>query len=765
MRGDDRVEDAAVNPPQPDRRSGRPRRRFDDRDASFLAEASRLLADSLDYETTLGTVAMLALPHLGAWCIVDVVEEDGEIRRVAIVHPDPDKQLLARELQDGWPPDRSDPLGVPVVARTRSSEVVSIVDDTTLRALARSDRNLEILRQLGIGSVLVVPLLARGDVLGAITFVGPVHGYQYGEDDLSLAEDLAARAAIAIDNARLYRLAERAREAAERASAAKSQFLGVMSHELRTPINAILGYTQLLDMGVQGALTDEQRSLLERVEASSRHLLDLVTRVLDLSKAEAGQLEVQNEVHLLDDVLGAALKEVRPLVDRRTIQRRCDEGEPLRFVGDAIRARQILVNLLSNAIRFTDEKGTITVRCERADAHLGSRTLTGAGPWVRISIEDDGIGIPDEKLEAVFEPFVQGDGAPLVRRTDGSGLGLAVSRYLARLMGGELTVVSVPGEGSRFSVWLPAPRTPAQPRGERRLFRRDARGLSLLSDHLLRRLKPIMDSYVARLRNDPGIPRAGEASDIALRDHVPHFLSGMASLLSHSQSAGPDITAVLQGGNAIQRLTLELHGAERHALGWTTDALCRDLAILRDVIENGLRADIPADADFGQLSGVLTRLFEQAERISLQGWHYARSDGPATGTTHTDAAATDAAATGTTHTDAAATGSSATGAAATGTPHTDTVAAGRSATDRPGTDSSAPDSSTPDSLAPDSPGTTSPAPDSPAPDSPGADSSTPDALAPDSPGADPPAARSSTTASPTGSGRPRAPADGTGRGR
>jgi signal transduction histidine kinase len=624
----ERTDAAADDAPQADRRIGRPRRRFGERDASFLAEASRHLAGSLDYETTLGTVAMLALPHLGAWCIVDVVEEDGEIRRLAVVHPDPDKESLARELRDGWPPSRNDPLGVPAVARTRRSEVISRVDDEVLRSVARSDRNLQILRQLGIGSVMVVPLVARGDVLGAISFVGPVDGYHYSEENLALAEDLAARAAIAIDNSRLYRMAQRARETAERASEAKSQFLGVMSHELRTPINAILGYTQLLDMGVRGSLADGQRELLQRVEASSRHLLDLVTRVLDLSKAEAGELRVENQVHLVDEVLGAALKKVRPIVESRTIERRCEDGEPLRFLGDAIRARQIIVNLLTNAIRFTDEDGTIIIRCDHEDGLVGPKSLHGAGPWVRISIEDDGIGIPDEKLEAVFEPFVQGDGAPLIRKTDGSGLGLAVSRYLARLMGGELTVVSVPGEGSRFSVWLPAPRLPVTTRRERRLFRRDARGLGLLSDHLLRRLKPIMDTYVARLRNDSAISGAGEASDIALRDHVPHFLSGIASLLSHSQSSGPEISAVLQGGNAIQRLTLELHGAERHALGWTTDALRRDLAILRDVIENDLRAEVPSDGDFRQLSGVLARLFEQAERISLQGWHYARSDSP-----------------------------------------------------------------------------------------------------------------------------------------
>jgi signal transduction histidine kinase len=606
----------------------RPADRFDPLDASFLAEASRSLADSLDYETTLSTVAMLALPHLGAWCIVDVVEEDGQIRRLAVVHPDPEQQALAGELRAGWPPSRDDPLGVPAVARTRRSEVISCVDDALLRTVARGERNFEILQALGIGSVMVVPLLARGDVLGAISFIGPGDGPQYGEQDLALAEDLAARAAIAIDNARLYRAAERAREEAERSSEAQSQFLGVMSHELRTPINAILGYTQLLDMGVRGPLSEEQRELLQRVEASSRHLLELVTRVLDLSKAEAGELRIQTQVNQVAEVVGAALKEVRPAVQGRTIDRRCDAAANLQYLGDRIRARQILVNLLSNAIRFTQEGGTITVRCEAVEGPAGPGLLQGAGPWVRICVEDDGVGIPEDMLDAVFEPFVQADGAPLIRETDGSGLGLAVSRYLARLMGGELTVVSASGEGSRFFLWLPSPRTRLPRRRERRLFRRDVSGLSVLSDHLLRRLKPIMDRYVARLRADGGVPGARDASDLALRDHVPHFLSGIASLLSHAQNSGPEISAVLQGGNAIQRLTLELHGAERFAMGWTCDALRRDLCILRDVIETDLLEARGPEADLPQLRDVLQRLFEQAERLSLQGWHYARSDSP-----------------------------------------------------------------------------------------------------------------------------------------
>jgi signal transduction histidine kinase len=612
-----------------ERRSGVPRRRYDTSYASFLAEASRLLADSLDYETTLGTVAMLALPHLGSWCIVDVVEEDGDLRRVAIAHPEPAKQVLARKLRDGWPPSREDPLGVPAVARTRRSEVISRVDEALLKRVARSPENLQLLKELGIGSMMILPLVARGDVLGAMTFVGPEDGPRYSEGDLTLAEDLATRAAIAIDNARLYRQAERAREAAERASQAKSQFLGIMSHELRTPINAILGYTQLLDMGVRGGLTDDQRGLLQRVDHASRHLLDMVTRLLDMSKAEAGELTVQSHVNAVDDVVSAALKAIRPIAKTRRVENRCDDRKRVRFLGDGIRARQILVNLLTNAVRFTGEDGVITVTCERVDGPVGPELLRTAGPWVRIVVEDNGVGIPDEKLEAVFEPFVQGDTSPLIRETDGPGIGLAVSRNLARLMGGELTAVSVPGKGSRFSLWLPAPRSLAGTRRDRRLFRRDTGGLPLLSDHLLQRLKPIMDTYVARLREDGAVPRAREASDIALRDHVPHFLSGIASLLSHADSSGPEISAVLQGGNAIQRLTLELHGAERHSLGWSTEALRRDLAILRTVIEEDLRDQGAPEELLDEVTAVLEPLFEQAIRISLQGWHYAQSDSPA----------------------------------------------------------------------------------------------------------------------------------------
>ena len=602
------------------------------REATFLAEASRLLANSLDYETTLSTVAGLALPELGAWCIVDVAEESGDIRRLAIVHPDPDRQQLARELKDGWPPSRKDRLGVPVVARTLEAEIILHVDDELLEDVARNERNLEILKQLGIGSLMSVPLAARGDCLGAITFVGQRGDRAFQDDDLALATDLANRAAIAIDNARLYRESRRSREAAEMASRAKSQFLGVMSHELRTPINAILGYSQLLDMGVKGPLDDEQRRLLSRIEASGRHLLELVTRVLDVSRAEAGELTVDNHPTLVHDVIESTLQIVSPQTpDNVTVSTACDGQGELRFLGDGIRVRQILVHLVSNAFRFNEkEGGTVTIRCSRVEDLPRTGAPLGAGPWVRIDVADDGIGIPEDRLQAIFEPFVQADQAPFTRHNDGSGLGLAIGRYLARLMGGDLTVTSQLGDGSTFSLWLAAPRNVAEGKRDRRAFDRDIEGLPVLADHLLRRLKPIVDAYVARLRRDGAVPRATEASDIELRDHIPHFMAGLSDLLRHAGAVGDDVSHVLRASNAIQRTTLELHGAQRHHLGWSPDALRRDLDLLRRVIRHDVQVTAPAGLDGDPPLEVLDRLFEQALHISLQGWKHAESSGRVT---------------------------------------------------------------------------------------------------------------------------------------
>src|SRR5690606_8477131 len=280
-----------------------------ERDASFLLDATRLLAQSLDVETTLASVARLSLPYFGSWCVVDVCEGD-QMRRVAIIHPDPQAQPLADELLTRWPPERDDPLGVPSVVRTRKSQVVFPVTDEMLIKSARSPENLAILRALEIGSFMTVPLLARDQVLGAITYVSPNHGDSFSKRDLDLAEDLATRCAIAIDNSRLLHTAEAARAEAEEANRVKMQFLSTMSHELRTPLNAIAGYAELLETGVRGPLTAVQLADVRRIQANQRHLLGLVESVLSYAKIDAGRIQFG-----LEDVpLASVLTEVDGII-------------------------------------------------------------------------------------------------------------------------------------------------------------------------------------------------------------------------------------------------------------------------------------------------------------------------------------------------------------------------------------------------------------------------------------------------------------------
>jgi signal transduction histidine kinase len=242
---------------------------------------------------------------------------------------------------------------------------------------------------------------------------------------------------------------------AETASQAKSQFLANMSHEFRTPMNAIIGYGDLLEAGVAGPLTDAQLKHLRRIRSSSRHLLGLVEDVLDLARIEASRISIdQMRVPVHVPVAAACeLVELQVAEGELTLDNLC-EASGLRFLGDVDRARQILANLLSNAIKFTAPGGRITVRCARAN-RAGADDDTTHGPCIRIEVEDTGIGISNDEIEHVFEPFVQVEGGS-TRTRGGAGLGLTISRRLARLMNGDLSVTSEPGRGSTFTLWLPA---------------------------------------------------------------------------------------------------------------------------------------------------------------------------------------------------------------------------------------------------------------------------------------------------------------------
>ncbi len=424
---------------------------------AFLAEVSRRLADSLDYETTLTTIAEMSLPYLGAWCIVDVCTPDGGIRRLAVIHPDPAKERAARTLHQRYPPHADDLIGASRVIRTRRPELVAGVSDRALEAAARDPEHLALMRALGVGAYVIAPMVARGQVLGAITFVTTESGRRFGDLDVVMAEDLARRAAMAVDNARLHAdalearrvseaalaEAEAARSAADVANRAKSEFLAVMSHELRTPLNAIAGYAELLELEVHGPVTAEQRSDLARIQRSQRHLMGLINGVLNYSRLDAGAVEFELRDVPLAEALATCEALIAPQAAARRLKLVVDECDPARRVrADPDKLQQILLNLLTNAVKFTEPGGRVTLGC------------TPAVDSVAITVADTGHGIAAEQLHRVFEPFVQVD-SRFTRTEQGVGLGLAISHDLARGMAGDLTVTSVVGEGSTFTLTLP----------------------------------------------------------------------------------------------------------------------------------------------------------------------------------------------------------------------------------------------------------------------------------------------------------------------
>lgn len=418
----------------PDPRSG----------SSFLAEASRLLADSLDYETTIATVAGLSLPSFGAWCIVDLIT-NGDMRRAAVLHTDAEMQVLARKLESGWPPERDDPLGIPRAVRTCETEVIADVPDEMLIAVSRSEENLEILRALGMGSLLVVPLRARGEVLGAITYVSPRGSRVHDNRDVSLAEDLAARCGIALDNARLHSEALTARLLAEEASKAKGQFLAVMSHELRTPLTGVVAYAELLETEALGPVLPRQREACARIKANSWHLVSLIDEILLFSRAEAGKLEVNREDADLVEIARDVVRSLEPAAEHRRVALRfeCETRHPP-VRTDPGKVRQILMNLIGNATKYTPQgEITITVDCDPSTSED-----------FKIHVRDTGPGIARQEHERIFEPFTQAD-ASYTRGVGGAGLGLSIARKLARLLGGDVILQSTPGEGSVFTLHLP----------------------------------------------------------------------------------------------------------------------------------------------------------------------------------------------------------------------------------------------------------------------------------------------------------------------
>ena len=321
--------------------------------------ASRDLARSLDQDATREVIQRSTLPREGTWCIVDVVESSGAIHRLAVIHPDPAKQKRVKALADQWFPKPEDPEDILNLVSRAGGKPIAITSDSeaALISAVHGAENLAVLRRFGFGALLVVPLIARDTVLGTITFVTPEGGAPFSADEIALASDLADRCAMALENARLYREADALRASADEANRAKSEFLGKMSHELRTPLNAIGGYVELLELAKE-SLSAEQRSNLSRIKHNQAHLVTLISQLLSFVRTESGRMEYR----FAEIPVQAALNDVGEMLDGlirdRGLRLDLRPGDASVAVwADADRIRQILMNLVMNAVKYTKAGG------------------------------------------------------------------------------------------------------------------------------------------------------------------------------------------------------------------------------------------------------------------------------------------------------------------------------------------------------------------------------------------------------------------------
>ena len=424
-------------------------------------EVLDLVRTSQDYESALAAVARLSLPDFGAWSIVDVIEQPNTMRRLAIIHPDPEKQHLARELPGGWPPETEDPIGAPVVMRTREPHVVHEVSDEMLVQFARNEENLRALRELGIGSYVVVPLIVGEDVLGAVTFVSDRAGQRYSESDLAEAEEMAALIALVIHNASLHRDTRKSRDRAQRVAEeatrqqrdlehvmeVQSRLVRGFSHDLKNPLGAALGHADLLAGGFKGELTPEQQASTERISSNIQSSLDLIDDLVAYASRKLEKLDIRPGPTDVPAIGRELAEEYRAQVEGAGLEFRVEIPDDLPLIwSDRIRIRQVLGNLLSNAVKYTAE-GHVRLSADVCDT---SPTPEG-GEALAIRVSDTGHGIPEEKQSLLFKEFARLEPS----ETAGVGLGLAISRSIAHALGGEVTVQSAKDEGSTFTLWLP----------------------------------------------------------------------------------------------------------------------------------------------------------------------------------------------------------------------------------------------------------------------------------------------------------------------
>lgn len=404
----------------------------------FMSDASSLLSGSLDYRTTLKSLAALIVPKMADWCAVHLQEPgDPEPKQLVLAHADPERLKWAEEINRKYPPDPKASTGAFAVMRSGKPELMPSISEELLTLAAKDEQHLQLLREVGFSSAMTVPMTARGRTFGAITFIAAESRKSYTEQDLATAQELAGRAAIAVDNALLY-------EEAQRAVKVRDDFLTIASHELKTPLTPIQLHLQSLTRQVRqeppGQLAPKRlEAKLDTMARQVRRLETLIYGLLDISRLTGKRLDLELEEVDLSAVIADVVGRFR--AEAEQAKTTLDVQVPPSLVGewDRLRVDQIVTNLMSNALKFGAGKPVAV-------------TAATVGDNVRLQVRDGGIGIAPDDQARIFQRFER---AVPTRHFGGFGLGLWIVRQIVEALGGTISVESAPGRGATFTVDLP----------------------------------------------------------------------------------------------------------------------------------------------------------------------------------------------------------------------------------------------------------------------------------------------------------------------
>ncbi len=402
----------------------------------FLAEAGELLVSSLDYRRTLQSISRLAVPYLADWCSFDILSDDGKLENLVIHHNDPAKLDSAKKLHDVYLCSSNSKVGAGHVIKTGKTQVYQRIDSQILHQLAQDSSQINLARELGDSSAMIVPLTVHGKILGAVTFVSAESGRKYDQHWVEVAEELGRRTALALENSKLYKLSQKAIEV-------RNDFLSIASHELNTPITSLKLQLQMvkktLTMNKGGEFPLDRFS--KSVEASVKQvdrLIALIQVLLDVSRIQSGKFTFSfgqvNAAELLSEVVDRH----QEILVNSDCELKVKVDEELTVNWDKTRIEQVITNLLTNAIKYAPGKIELCLKQEQEN--------------IRILVKDHGQGIPKDKLQVIFDRFERVTSNESV---SGLGLGLFIVKQIVDGHHGMIEVVSEPGDGTCFILTLP----------------------------------------------------------------------------------------------------------------------------------------------------------------------------------------------------------------------------------------------------------------------------------------------------------------------